>query len=101
VGRHHGAGLPAVRAARQRAGKARHDAARGAAIAVEVWSLPPEGFGRFVAAVPAPLCIGTVELASGRAVHGFLCEPWALVRAREITGFGRWVAYRSSLESGA
>ena len=65
----------------------------GAAIRVEVWSLTPEGFGRFVAGVPSPLCIGTVELADGRSVHGFLCEPAALRGAREITSFGGWIAY--------
>jgi allophanate hydrolase len=67
----------------------------GAAIRIEVWSLTPEAFGRFVAAVPAPLCIGTVELADGRSVHGFLCEPAALRGAREITSFGGWVSYSS------
>ena len=65
----------------------------GAAIRVEVWSLTPEGFGRFVAGVPSPLCIGTVELADGRSVHGFLCEPAALRGAGEITSFGGWIAY--------
>ena len=74
------------------------DEARGGAIAVEVWSLTPEGFGRFVAGVPSPLCIGTLQLADGRSVHGFLCEPAALAGAREITELGGWVAYRRSLE---
>jgi len=72
------------------------DDAHGAAIAVEVWSLAPEAFGRFVAGVPAPLCIGTVQLEDGRAVHGFLCEPAALSGAREITALGGWLAYRRS-----
>jgi allophanate hydrolase len=69
------------------------DEARGAAIEVEVWSLAPEAFGRFVAAVPAPLCIGTVRLEDGRAVHGFLCERAGLAGAREITALGGWRAY--------
>ena len=69
----------------------------GAAIAVEVWSLSAEAFGRFVAAVPAPLCIGSVRLEDGRTVHGFLCESAGLAGAQEITGFGGWVAYRKSL----
>jgi allophanate hydrolase len=58
-----------------------------------VWSLAPEAFGRFVAAVPAPLCIGTVRLEDGRAVHGFLCERAGLAGAREITALGGWRAY--------
>jgi allophanate hydrolase len=77
------------------------DEAGGAAIAVEVYSLTPEGFGRFVAGVPSPLCIGTVELADGRSVHGFLCEPGALAGAQEITRFGGWAAYRASLATKA
>ncbi len=68
----------------------------GAAIAIEVWSLSVEAFGRFVAAVPAPLCIGRVQLEDGQVVHGFLCESAALAGAHEITAFGGWLAYRKS-----
>lgn len=32
-------------------------------IELDVWALPPDGFGTFVASIPAPLCIGTVQLA--------------------------------------
>uniref|UniRef100_UPI0019552B4C allophanate hydrolase n=1 Tax=Methylobacterium sp. B34 TaxID=95563 RepID=UPI0019552B4C len=49
-------------------------AAGGRAIAGELWELTPEAFGRFVAGLPRPLCIGSVELADGRKVSGFLCE---------------------------
>ncbi|MHB8663187.1 MAG: allophanate hydrolase [Acidimicrobiales bacterium] len=70
-------------------------AAGGAAIEVEVYRLTYEAFGRFVAAVPAPLCIGTVQLARG-PVAGFLCEPSALDGATEITSFGGWRAYRAA-----
>lgn len=68
----------------------------GAAIAVEVWALPPAAFGRFVANVPAPLSIGTLCLADGTAVKGFLCEQVATKDARDITGFGGWRAYVAS-----
>jgi hypothetical protein len=44
----------------------------GSAIQVEVWSMPDDGFGRFTAAVPPPLSIGTVRLAGGKMVKGFL-----------------------------
>src|SRR5262249_332269 len=44
----------------------------GAAIAVEVYALSESAFGRFVAAVPPPLSIGTLELAGGRSLKGFL-----------------------------
>ena len=38
----------------------------GACIEVEVWALSESAFGRFVAAVPPPLSIGTLELDDGR-----------------------------------
>ena len=71
--------------------------AGGSAIAVEVWELPTAAFGSFVAAVPPPLCIGTVTLSTGDEVKGFLCEPRALAEATDITSFGSWRAYLASL----
>ncbi|MDE3196562.1 MAG: allophanate hydrolase, partial [Acidobacteriota bacterium] len=68
----------------------------GAAIEVEVWAVPETTFGRFVAAVPSPLAIGTCTLGSGRKVKSFVCEPWALATAKEITHFGGWRAFRNS-----
>ena len=69
----------------------------GAAIEVEVWALPPAAFGAFVARVPAPLVIGSVELDDGARVSGFLCEGHALAGAKEISSFGGWRAFRRSL----
>jgi allophanate hydrolase len=68
-------------------------AAAGGAIETEVWALPADGFARFVAAVPAPLCIGTVLLADGTAPKGFLVEPAGLAGAEDITAYGGWRAY--------
>jgi allophanate hydrolase len=65
----------------------------GAAIISEVWEMPLRNFGSFVAAIPAPLGIGTMELADGSSVKGFICEPAALDNARDITGYGGWTAY--------
>ena len=50
----------------------------GVAVEGEVWALTPEAFGRIVAGVPKPLSVGTVEMADGRPVKGFLCEAAAL-----------------------
>jgi allophanate hydrolase len=69
------------------------DEARAAAINVEIYDLPTAGFGALVASVAPPLSIGTVELADGEAVKGFLCESYAALRARDITDFGGWVAF--------
>jgi allophanate hydrolase len=67
----------------------------GGAIAVETYDLSMEGFGRLVASVAPPLAIGTVELEDGESVKGFLCESCAARRARDITDFGGWIAFRS------
>lgn len=69
---------------------------RGAGIEIEIWSLRPEAFGRFVAAVPRPLCIGQVETEDGDWVSGFLCEPAGLEGAQEITDLRGWRAYVGS-----
>jgi len=66
---------------------------QGAAIALEVWALSADGFGRFVAGVPSPLSIGTLRLADGRQIHGFLVEPIAVEGARDISDFGGWRAF--------
>jgi allophanate hydrolase len=68
----------------------------GAAIEVEVWTLSAKAFGEFVAAIPAPLSIGTIRLADGRAVKGFLVEAAAIVGARDISDFGGWRAFTSA-----
>lgn len=62
----------------------------GAGIAAELWTLPFEGFGRFVAGVPAPLSIGTVLLADGGAEKSFLVEAAGVAGAEDITRFGGW-----------
>ena len=66
---------------------------QGHAIEVEVWALSAEAFGRFVAAVPAPLSIGMLTLAYGRGVKGFLVEPAGVVGATDISAHGGWRAY--------
>ncbi len=70
------------------------DEDRAGSIAVELYELPVEGFGRLVASVAPPLAIGTIELADGESVKGFLCESWASQSAEDITDFGSWAAFR-------
>ena len=73
-----------------RPGMLRVAAGQGTSVALEIWALPAEGFGRFVAAVPSPLSIGTLTLADGRHVKGFLVESDAVNGARDISDFGGW-----------
>jgi len=73
--------------------------AQGAAITVELWDIPLARFGEFVAEIPAPLGIGSLTLADGRSVKGFICEPAALSQALEITEFGGWRRWLASQEN--
>ncbi len=68
----------------------------GAALEIEVWALGERAFGSFVAEVPPPLGIGSLELDDGTWCKGFVCEPWALAGASDITRFGGWRAYRAA-----
>ncbi|HGM5453484.1 allophanate hydrolase [Serratia marcescens] len=72
--------------------------AQGAAIRVELWDIPLARFGEFVAEIPSPLGIGTLLLADGRRVKGFICEAWALEGATDITEFGGWRDYLAGVK---
>ncbi|MBX3536644.1 MAG: allophanate hydrolase [Chelatococcus sp.] len=82
-----------------RPGLLRVGAGDGVPIALEVWSLPVAGFGSFVAGIPAPLGIGTLALADGTRVKGFLCEAIATNEARDVSDFGGWRAFVSAQAS--
>jgi len=62
----------------------------GNAIALEIWQLPIENYGKFVAGVPSPLGFGTLTLADGSQVQGFMCEAYATVDATNISHLGGW-----------
>jgi allophanate hydrolase len=65
----------------------------GGPIKLEVYELGVAEFGSFVVDVPPPLAIGTVTLADGSSVKGFVAEPRALAGAEDITALGGWRAY--------
>ena len=78
-------------------GLVRADAAHaGFAIEVEVYEMPLEAVGSFLALIPPPLGLGSIELADGRWVKGFICEPHALVGAQDISAHGGWRTWRAS-----
>ncbi len=68
----------------------------GHAIALEVYELPADTLGSFLALIAPPLGLGSVQLIDGRWVKGFICEPAALARATDISAFGGWRAWRAS-----
>ena len=69
----------------------------GHAIALEVWDMPLTAVGSFLALIPAPLSLGSIELEDGAHVHGFLCEPYALQGAADISAWGGWRAHLAHL----
>ena len=68
----------------------------GNAVEVEVWEMAAREFGSFVAGIPAPLGIGTLILADGSSVPGFICEQYAAHDAEDITRYGGWRTYLAS-----
>jgi allophanate hydrolase len=65
----------------------------GPGVEVEVWAVPENEFGSFVAAIPPPLGIGSATLDDGSRVNSFICEPYAVEGAKEITNYGGWRKY--------
>ncbi|HEU4923811.1 MAG TPA: allophanate hydrolase [Burkholderiales bacterium] len=76
-------------------------AEHGTSIEVEVWDMPARRFGDFVAGIPAPLGIGTLELEDGTRVKGFLCEHHAVQGRPDISSWGGWRAYCANLRTSA
>jgi len=74
-------------------GLVRDETFDGKGIEVEVWAVPEDRFGGFVAEVPPPLGIGNATLDSGETVKCFICEPYAIQSATEITHHGSWRNY--------
>ena len=70
----------------------------GHAIELEVYELPQDTLGSFLALIPPPLGLGNVQLDSGRWVKGFICEGAALLGAPDISTHGGWRAYLASLQ---
>lgn len=64
-------------------------------IELEVYAIPIEQFGNFIAMVPSPLAIGTVETVQGELLKGFLCEEagYTTKGAVDISSYGGWKAY--------
>jgi allophanate hydrolase len=74
-------------------GMLRVAAGTGSSIELELWALAAASFGKFVAAIPPPLSIGTLRLADGRGVKGFIVEAADINGARDISAFGGWRAF--------
>jgi allophanate hydrolase len=76
-----------------RPGLCRRDDGRGTSIALELWAMPKHAMGDFIAGIPSPLAIGTVEIEDGSQVKGFLCETSGLGSAEDISALGGWRSF--------
>lgn len=70
---------------------------RGESIFIEIWAVPTEHFGSFVAGIPAPLGIGKLETIDGDWLSGFICEDYGLEGANNITEYKDWRLYIKSI----
>ena len=59
--------------------------------------MPQAALGSFLALIAPPLGLGSVQLADGSWVKGFICEGAALAGASDISHFGGWRAYRDAV----
>ena len=65
----------------------------GAAIQLELWSLPAAGLAGILLNEPPGLAIGKVRLADGSTVLGVIGEAALVEGQREITAHGGWRRY--------
>lgn len=69
----------------------------GVSVALELWDMPVAAFGGFMKTIPPPLGIGTIKLADGSAVQGFVCEAIATKGATDISGLADWRKYLAEM----
>ena len=69
------------------------DRENGKSIEVEVWRMPLADFGKFMINIPSPLGIGKAKLEGGEEVNSFICEPYGIEGAEDISDFGGWRNY--------
>ncbi|MFC9996166.1 allophanate hydrolase [Nocardia sp. NPDC127526] len=74
------------------------DGETGVSVAGERWLLSPAALGRFLAALPAPMQLGAVELEDGSWRTGFSAAGAAAESAKDISEYGGW---RAALAAGA
>ncbi|WP_227984084.1 allophanate hydrolase [Nocardia spumae] len=72
--------------------------AGGVPIEGERWLLSPAALGRFLAELPAPMQLGSVELADGSLCTAFGCDGEAAAAGKDLSEYGGW---RAALAAGA
>jgi allophanate hydrolase len=72
----------------------------GAELVAERWLLPEAALGKFLAALPEPMLLGSVRLADGSSAVGFACDAVAAASGRDITRYGDWLAAKAAAMTG-
>lgn len=68
---------------------------QGKSFPLEIWDLPSESIGALLSRIPAPLGLGSVSLAEGKTVPGFVCADATQAEA-DISESGGWRSYLSA-----
>lgn len=71
----------------------------GYEIEVEIYEIDATSLGIFLSTIPSPLGLGKLLLKDNTEVIGFICEPYALDKAVDISEFGGWRGYTDHLSS--
>ncbi|VXB89412.1 Allophanate hydrolase [Arthrobacter sp. 9AX] len=69
----------------------------GAELVGERWLVSEAGLGKFLAALPEPMLLGSIELADGSRAVGFACDAVAAAGGEDITRYGDWLAAKDHL----
>lgn len=64
----------------------------GAELTGERWLLPDAALGRFLAALPEPMLLGSILLEDGSTAVGFACDAVTASQGEDITRYGDWLA---------
>ena len=64
----------------------------GAELVAERWLLSEAALGKFLAALPEPMLLGSVRLSDGSSAAGFACDAVAAASGTDITRYGDWLA---------
>jgi allophanate hydrolase len=69
----------------------------GAELVGERWLVSEAGLGKFLAALPEPMLLGSIELADGSRAVGFACDAVAAAGGEDITRYRDWLAAKDHL----
>lgn len=72
---------------------------KGGPLVGERWLLSPSALGEFVAHLPPPMRLGTVELSDGTTSLAILCDPAVAERGEDLTAWQCWRAYLRHLSA--